>query len=232
MIPWLGRAHDFPPLERALNQPNGLLAAGGDLSAARLITAYRRGIFPWYSEGEPIMWWSPDPRMVLYPAELRVSRSLRKALRRDDYEIRVDTAFADVMRACADPRPGQAGTWVSPAMISAYSALHKHGYAHCVETWRSDTLIGGLYGVAIGHAFFGESMFSRVTDASKLALVHLVRQLARWEFGLIDCQMRTAHLARLGAREIARAEFSRQLQQLVNYALEPGVWIFDRDLAG
>jgi leucyl/phenylalanyl-tRNA--protein transferase len=232
MIPWLGRAHDFPPLERALNQPNGLLAAGGDLSAARLITAYRRGIFPWYSEGEPIMWWSPDPRMVLYPAELRVSRSLRKALRRDDYEIRVDTAFADVMRACADPRPGQAGTWVSPAMISAYSALHTHGYAHCVETWRSDTLIGGLYGVAIGHAFFGESMFSRVTDASKLALVHLVRQLARWEFGLIDCQMRTAHLARLGAREIARAEFSRQLQQLVNYALEPGVWIFDRDLAG
>jgi leucyl/phenylalanyl-tRNA--protein transferase len=232
MIPWLGRAYDFPPLERALEQPNGLLAAGGDLSAGRLIAAYRRGIFPWYSEGEPIMWWSPDPRMVLYPAELRVSRSLRKALRRDDYEIRVDTAFADVMRACADPRPGQAGTWVSPAMISAYSALHKHGYAHCVETWRSDTLIGGLYGVAIGHAFFGESMFSRVTDASKLALVHLVRQLARWEFGLIDCQMRTAHLARLGAREIARAEFSRQLQQLVNYALEPGVWIFDRDLAG
>jgi leucyl/phenylalanyl-tRNA--protein transferase len=157
---------------------------------------------------------------------------LRKALRREDYEIRVDTAFAEVMRACADPRPGQAGTWVSPAMISAYSALHKHGYAHCVETWRSDTLVGGLYGVAIGHAFFGESMFSRVTDASKLALVHLVRQLARWEFGLIDCQMRTAHLARLGAREIARAEFSRELQQLVNYALEPGVWIFDRDLAG
>lgn len=232
MIPWLGRAYDFPPLERALEQPNGLLAAGGDLSAGRLIAAYRRGIFPWYSEGEPIMWWSPDPRMVLYPAELRVSRSLRKALRREDYEIRVDTAFAEVMRACADPRPGQAGTWVSPAMISAYSALHKHGYAHCVETWRSDTLVGGLYGVAIGHAFFGESMFSRVTDASKLALVHLVRQLARWEFGLIDCQMRTAHLARLGAREIARAEFSRQLQQLVNYALEPGVWIFDRDLAG
>jgi leucyl/phenylalanyl-tRNA--protein transferase len=232
MIPWLGRAYDFPPLERALEQPNGLLAAGGDLSAGRLIAAYRRGIFPWYSEGEPIMWWSPDPRMVLYPAELRVSRSLRKALRREDYEIRVDTAFAEVMRACADPRPGQAGTWVSPAMISAYSALHKHGYAHCVETWRSDTLVGGLYGVAIGHAFFGESMFSRVTDASKLALVHLVRQLARWEFGLIDCQMRTAHLARLGAREIARGEFSRQLQQLVNYALEPGVWIFDRDLAG
>ncbi len=232
MIPWLGRAHDFPPLERALMQPNGLLAAGGDLSAGRLIAAYRRGIFPWYSEGEPIMWWSPDPRMVLYPAELRVSRSLRRALRRDDYEIRVDTAFAEVMRACADPRPGQAGTWVSPAMISAYSLLHKHGHAHCVETWRSDTLIGGLYGVAIGHAFFGESMFSRATDASKLALVHLVRQLARWGFGLVDCQMRTAHLARLGAREIARAEFSRQLQQLVNYALEPGVWIFDRDLTG
>jgi len=232
MIPWLGRTHEFPPLERALDEPNGLLAAGGDLSAGRLIAAYRRGIFPWFSEGEPIMWWSPDPRMVLYPPQLRVSRSLRKALRRDDYEIRVDTAFAAVMRACAEPRPGQAGTWVSPAMVSAYSALHMRGYAHCVETWCSGTLVGGLYGVAIGRAFFGESMFSRVNDASKLALVHLVRQLTRWKFGLIDCQMRTDHLARLGAREIARAEFSRQLQQLVNYALEPGVWIFDHDLAG
>ena len=135
MIPWLGRAHEFPPLERALKQPNGLLAAGGDLSTGRLIAAYERGIFPWFSEGEPILWWSPDPRMVLYPAELRVSRSLRKTLRRGTFEIRVDTAFGQVMRACAEPRPGQAGTWISPAMISAYSALHMRGYAHCVETW-------------------------------------------------------------------------------------------------
>ena len=230
MIPWLGRAHDFPPLERALDEPNGLLAAGGDLSAGRLLAAYRRGIFPWFSAGEPILWWSPDPRMVLYPAEIRVSRSLRKALRRDDYEIRVDTAFGAVMRACAEPRPQQAGTWIVPAMVSAYSALHAQGYAHSVETWREGLLVGGLYGVAIGRVFFGESMFARVTDASKLALVHLARQLGRWRFGIIDCQMRTAHLASLGAREIARARFSRELQQLVNYPAEPGTWTFDRDL--
>ena len=231
MIPWLGRAHDFPPLEHALDQPNGLLAAGGDLSAGRLLAAYRRGIFPWFGEGEPILWWSPDPRMVLYPAELRVSRSLRKALRRDDYEIKVDTAFDAVMQACAEPRPQQAGTWIVPAMISAYAELHARGFAHSVETWRAGNLVGGLYGVAIGKAFFGESMFSRATDASKLALVHLARQLERWQFGIIDCQMRTAHLASLGAREIARERFSRHLQQLVNYREEPGYWTFDRDLA-
>ena len=231
MIPWLGRAHDFPPLERALDQPNGLLAAGGDLSPGRLLAAYRRGIFPWFSEGEPILWWSPDPRMVLYPAEVRVSRSLRKALRRDDYEVRVDSAFAAVMAACAEPRPHQAGTWIVPAMISAYAALHARGYAHSVETWRGGDLVGGLYGVAIGRAFFGESMFARSTDASKIALVHLARQLERWRFGLIDCQMRTAHLATLGAREISRERFSRALEQLVNYPAEPRTWIFDRDLA-
>ena len=226
MIPWLGRAHDFPPLERALDQPNGLLAAGGDLSAGRLLAAYRRGIFPWFSEGEPILWWSPDPRMVLYPAEVRVSRSLRKALRRDEQEIRVDTAFTAVMRACAEPRPQQAGTWIVPAMIGAYAELHACGYAHSVETWRAGELVGGLYGVAIGRAFFGESMFTRATDASKVALVHLARQLERWQFGMIDCQMRTAHLAALGAREIARARFSRDLQQLVNYPAEPRTWTF------
>jgi leucyl/phenylalanyl-tRNA--protein transferase len=231
MIPWLGRAHEFPPLERALDHPNGLLAAGGDLSPGRLLCAYKRGIFPWFSEGEPILWWSPDPRMVLYPAELRVSRSLRKALRRDDYEIRVDSAFAAVMQACAAPRPNQPGTWIGPAMMSAYAHLHARGHAHSVETWRSGELVGGLYGVAIGRAFFGESMFARATDASKLALVHLVRQLSRWQFGIVDCQMRTAHLATLGAREISRARFSRELQQLVNYPAEPGYWTFDRDLA-
>jgi len=230
MIPWLGRAHDFPPLERALDQPNGLLAAGGDLSAGRLLAAYSRGIFPWFSDGEPILWWSPDPRMVLYPAEVRVSRSLRKALRRDEHEVRVDTAFTAVMRACAEPRPHQAGTWIVPAMIGAYAELHARGYAHSVETWRAGELVGGLYGVAIGRAFFGESMFARATDASKVALVHLARQLERWQFGMIDCQMRTAHLASLGAREITRSRFSRALQQLVNYPAEPRTWTFDRDL--
>jgi leucyl/phenylalanyl-tRNA--protein transferase len=230
MIAWLGRTHEFPPLEHALAQPNGLLAAGGDLSVQRLLAAYGRGIFPWFSESEPILWWSPDPRMVLYPAELRVSRSLRKSLRRDDYEIRVDTEFSTVIHACAEPRSNQTGTWISPAMIAAYCALHKHGYAHSVETWREGNLMGGLYGVAIGRAFFGESMFSRATDASKLAFVHLVRQLERWQFGIIDCQMRTAHLASLGAREIGRAQFARALPQLVNYPMEYGNWTFDRDL--
>jgi leucyl/phenylalanyl-tRNA--protein transferase len=232
MIPWLGRTHAFPPLESALAEPNGLLAAGGDLSAERLLAAYRRGIFPWFSEGDPILWWSPDPRMVLYPAELKVSRSLRKSLRRDDYEIRVDTCFSEVMAACSEPRAGQAGTWISPAMIDAYTALFSQGYAHSVETWRGDRLVGGLYGLALGRAFFGESMFARAADASKLALVHLVRQLERWEFGLIDCQMRTTHLASLGAREISRAAFSRQVEQLVHYPQPSGSWTFDRDLVG
>jgi len=232
MIPWLGRAYAFPPLDRALAEPNGLLAAGGDLSVGRLLAAYRNGIFPWFSEGEPILWWSPDPRMVLYPAEVKVSRSLGKALRRSDHEIRVDTAFRAVIEACAEPRAGQAGTWISPAMMQAYEALHRQGYAHSVETWREGRLAGGLYGVAIGRAFFGESMFSRVTDSSKLALVHLARQLERWSYGLIDCQMRTPHLASLGAREIARSRFSRELEQLVHYPQEPRAWIFDRDLAG
>jgi leucyl/phenylalanyl-tRNA---protein transferase len=232
VIPWLGREYVFPPLEAALEEPNGLLAAGGDLSPGRLLAAYRLGIFPWFSEDDPILWWSPDPRMVLYPAELRVTRSLRKTLKRDDYDIRVDTEFRTVMRTCAEPRPGQHGTWITARMLQAYFTLHERGYAHSVETWREGQLIGGLYGVAIGRAFFGESMFSHATDASKLALVHLVRQLERWQFGFIDCQMRTAHLASLGAREVPRAQFSRSLQQLVNYPSEPAVWAFDRDLAG
>jgi leucyl/phenylalanyl-tRNA--protein transferase len=232
VIPWLGREYVFPPLENALDEPNGLLAAGGDLAPGRLLAAYRRGIFPWFSDDDPILWWSPDPRMVLYPAELRVSRSLRKTLRRTDYEIRVDTAFRAVMQACAEPRPGQEGTWITSRMLAAYCTLHERGHAHSVETWDGGTLIGGLYGVAVGRVFFGESMFSRASDASKLALVHLVRQLERWRFGLIDCQMRTNHLASLGAREIPREHFARQLEQLVNYPPEPAVWAFDRDLAG
>jgi len=224
VIPWLQPGEAFPPVERALSTPNGLLAAGGDLSPERLLAAYRLGIFPWYSEGEPILWWSPDPRMVLFPVELKVSRSLAKSLRNRRYEIRFDTAFEAVMQACAAPREGQAGTWISAEMIRAYLQLHRLGWAHSVETWIDGELAGGLYGMAIGRAFFGESMFTRARDASKLALVHLVQHLAREGYGLIDCQMRTPHLASMGAREIPRAGFSARLRELVHCGDVPGSW--------
>ena len=232
MIPWLYPTDPFPPLDTALEYPNGLLAAGGDLSVPRLLDAYRRGIFPWYSEGEPILWWSPNPRMALFPWELRVSRSLAKRLRRRDYEVRADTAFDAVMKGCAAPRGGQAGTWITPQMTRAYRALRAQGYAHSVETWIGGELAGGLYGVAIGGMFYGESMFTRVTDASKIAFVHLVRQLERWRFGLIDCQMRTAHLESLGAREISRRDFTSRMQELLNYRHYPGPWRFSHDPPG
>lgn len=230
MIPWL-TAHDrFPPVERALKDPNGLLAAGGELSLPRLIEAYENGIFPWYSDGQPILWWSPDPRMVLFPAEIRISRSLRKRIARRNYEVRADTAFDSVIRACSAPRAGHEGTWITDDMAEAYSALARAGYAHSVETWIGGELAGGLYGVAIGRMFYGESMFTRIPDASKIALAHLVRQLERWEFGMIDCQMKTAHLARFGAREIARADFMRRLVKLVNYPRSTRKWRLDDDL--
>ncbi len=231
MIPWLGPLDPFPPLASALREPNGLLAVDGDLSPERLIQAYSRGIFPWFGEGEPILWWSPDPRMVLFPAELKVSRSLHKTLRRGHYEIRTDTAFREVMRGCAEPRNGQPGTWITPAMIAAYTRLHEMGLAHSVETWMDGELAGGLYGVALGRMFYGESMFSRRTDASKIAFVHLARQLERWGFGMIDCQMKTTHLASLGAREIPRDEFVRRLAELVGAPSVEGIWKFDHDLA-
>jgi leucyl/phenylalanyl-tRNA--protein transferase len=217
LIDWLTPDGEFPPLERALREPNGLLAAGGDLSPERLLQAYRRGIFPWFSRGEPILWWSPDPRMVLFPGELKISRSLKKTLRRGDFEARADTAFEQVIEACGHPRPGQRGTWITPQMRQAYTRLHHLGVAHSVETWRYDELLGGLYGIAIGRMFYGESMFSRVSDASKVALVYLVWQLHRWGFELIDCQMNTPLLASFGAREIPRAEFTRRVSELVNY---------------
>lgn len=218
MITWLGQDAPFPPLESALREPNGLLAIGGDLSPRRLLDAYRRGIFPWYSEGDPILWWSPDPRMVLYPQALRITRSLAKVLRNKAYVVRYDTAFDEVMRGCAAPREDQAGTWISAEMRAAYRRLHELGYAHSVETWIDGELSGGLYGVAIGRAFFGESMFTRVRDASKIALAHLVRRLAAEDYGMIDCQMYTEHLARLGATEIPRREFARRLAELVDYS--------------
>ena len=225
MIAWLGADTPFPPLAAAQKEPNGLLAVGGDLSPRRLLDAYRRGIFPWYSAGDPILWWSPDPRMVLFPDELRVTRSLAKTLRNKAHEVRFDTAFDGVMRGCAAPRPGQGGTWIGPEMRAAYRKLHDLGYAHSVETWIDGELAGGLYGVAIGGAFFGESMFSRARDASKIALVALVRRLAADGYRLIDCQMHTAHLESLGAREIPRAEFARRVKDLVDYPRSPGRWL-------
>jgi leucyl/phenylalanyl-tRNA---protein transferase len=230
VIPWLEPEQPFPPVHRALREPNGLLAAGGDLSVKRLVAAYRQGIFPWYGEGQPVLWWSPDPRMVLYPREIAVSRSLRKRLRKRDFELRVDTCFVRVIHACAEPRAGQGGTWITDDMLEAYASLHAAGMAHSVETWIDGELTGGLYGVALGGVFFGESMFSRATDASKIALVHLARQLERWNFGIVDCQMATTHLASLGAREIPRKDFVRALSELVNYPTRTGKWRFDNDL--
>ncbi|MEO8442166.1 MAG: leucyl/phenylalanyl-tRNA--protein transferase [Betaproteobacteria bacterium] len=229
MIRWLRPGDPFPPLTQALAEPNGLLAAGGELSAARLIDAYRNGIFPWFNSGQPILWWSPDPRMVLIPRELKVARSLAKILRNRDYEVRADTDFRQVICACAEPRATDDGTWISAEMIAAYCALHQRGIAHSLETWIGGELAGGLYGVAIGRMFYGESMFTRAPDASKIALVHLARELQRRDFGMIDCQMYTRHLASFGAREIPRADFVRKLQELVNCPLAPGRWTIDRD---
>lgn len=231
MIPWLTPHAPFPSLEAALAKPNGLLAAGGDLSPQRLIEAYRCGIFPWFNANEPILWWSPDPRMVLLPSELRISRSLNKVLNKGNYEIRMDSAFSQVMQACAAPRRGQSGTWIHPEMISAYAELHEIGLAHSVETWVNGELMGGLYGISQGKMFFGESMFSRIPDASKVAFVHLVRQLQRWDFGMIDCQMKTVHLASFGAREIPRTEFSQRLKKLVNHPERVEKWCFDYESA-
>ncbi len=226
MIPWLGPDTHFPPVEQATAHPNGLLAAGGDLSVARLVEAYRNGIFPWFNEDQPILWWSPDPRMVLFPAELKVSRSLDKILRNSSFEVRADTAFRDVIQSCRMPRRDQDGTWITAPMVEAYCELHRAGIAHSVETWLDGELVGGLYGIALGRAFFGESMFMRSTGASKVALVTLVRRLERWGFGMVDCQMNTAHLASFGAREIPRADFTRRLRELIHYPPVPAPWRF------
>jgi leucyl/phenylalanyl-tRNA--protein transferase len=220
VLTWLVAGHAFPPAEKALKEPNGLLAAGGDLSAARLLEAYRSGIFPWYSGSEPLLWWSPDPRMVLYCEELKVSRSLEKNLRNKGYQLKVDSAFPQVLKGCAARKE----TWLGKEMQAAYRALHRAGHAHSFETWQEGELVGGLYGVAIGRMFYGESMFSRATDASKVALVHLVSFLKEKGFPLIDCQVKTPLLASLGAREIPRRSFLRQVAALVNYAEPSGKW--------
>ncbi len=228
MIPWLRPGMPVPSVATALTEPNGLLAAGGELTVPRLLDAYGQGIFPWFNPGEPILWWSPDPRMVLFPDEFKISRSLKKTLLHADYKVRVDTAFARVMRGCAEPRSMGGGTWIDAPMMTAYGALHEAGYAHCFETWMAgeygEELVGGLYGVAVGRVFFGESMFSRKTDASKIALAHLVAHLGRHGFGVIDCQMKTAHLASLGARAIPRNEFGHLLAEWTRQVPQPGAW--------
>jgi leucyl/phenylalanyl-tRNA--protein transferase len=217
MIPWLNRNDLFPPIGRALATPNGLLCAGADLSPGRLIAAYSKGIFPWFSEGDPILWWSPDPRMVLFPGELRVSRSLRKTVARGAYETRFDHDFRAVIEACASPRAADGGTWIVPEMIEAYVRLHELGFAHSVESWQEGRLAGGLYGLALGRVFFGESMFTRAPDASKAALVQLVERLKARGFRVIDCQQSTGHLASLGAREIPRKAFAQILEDSIQY---------------
>lgn len=231
MIPLLGSADPFPPVESALDDPNGLLAAGGGLGVERLVAAYSRGIFPWFNAGDPVLWWTPDPRMVLFVREMKIARSLRKRLRKRDYTVTADRAFKDVLGGCAAPRSGDRGTWIVASMRRAYVQLFAAGFAHSVEVWHDDALVGGLYGVAIGRMFFGESMFSRQTDASKIALAYAAAQLDRWGFVLIDCQMSTAHLASLGARDIPRHEFTRAIEPLVQETPVPAPWAFDADLA-
>ena len=213
----------FPDPQRALREPDGLLAVGGDLAPARLLAAYRRGIFPWYESGQPILWWSPDPRAILVPDELRISTSLRKTLRIHGLGVTLDSAFAAVVRGCAAPRARQRGTWLTQEMQAAYGRLHDMGYAHSIEVWDGDTLAGGLYGVALGRVFFGESMFSRVRDASKIALVRLASEARVRGIELIDCQVHSQHLASLGSRSMSRQEFLRLLERLCEDA-HPASW--------
>ncbi|MEN8231232.1 MAG: leucyl/phenylalanyl-tRNA--protein transferase [Thermodesulfobacteriota bacterium] len=213
----------FPPAELAEN--NGLLAIGGDLSPERLLLAYRRGIFPWYSEGEPLLWWSPSPRLVIFPAEFKVPKRLSRLMRQEKYSVTMDIAFRQVITACADTDARQEkGTWITDEMIEAYCHLHDMGYAHSVECWLDDDLVGGLYGISLGSTFFGESMFSKEPNSSKIALVHLMNKLQEWNFDLIDCQMKTEHLMQFGAREIPGNEFQRLLDKSSARDDQKGKW--------
>jgi leucyl/phenylalanyl-tRNA--protein transferase len=224
---WLSAAAGadaFPPVSEALTEPNGLLAAGGDLTPERLLAAYRQGIFPWYQEGQPILWWSPDPRAVLMPDALKVSRSLRRSLKKRRFEFRVDTAFERVVAACAEPRGYGGGTWITAEMAAAYERLHRLGWAHSFETWADGLLVGGLYGVGIGRVFFAESMFTRVTDASKVALVHGVDLLRSRNIELVDCQVASAHTRSLGVVDIPRSEFLSLIRSLCTLSARPETW--------
>lgn len=221
---WLSDSQDltwFPPVDAALKDPDGLLAAGGGLSMERLLAAYRRGIFPWYNAGQPVLWWSPDPRSVLFPSEFRISRSLRKSQRNRGYQTRINTAFDAVIAACAEPRASGPGTWITSEMAAAYRKLHALGFAHSIETWRDADLVGGLYGIALGRLFFGESMFSRAADASKVALARLVGECRAQDIALIDCQVTSSHLERLGARALPREDFTKLVEI---HACAPSAW--------
>jgi leucyl/phenylalanyl-tRNA--protein transferase len=227
-IPWLDPADlSFPPIEAALDDPNGLLAVGGDLSLPRLLNAYRNGIFPWFEDSQPILWWSPHPRAVIYPERLYINRSLRKALRRNDVEVSFDQDFAGVLNGCAQLSPKRPGTWITDDMRAAYLELHCAGWAHSVEVWRNKKLIGGLYGVAIDKMFYGESMFSREANASKIAFVHLCGQLQEWGYPLIDCQVSNDYLESMGAEELDRASFKKYLQSYACGQGKPKKWVLD-----
>jgi len=225
-LPWLSENHQFPPVSTAL--ADGLLASGGDLSPARLLNAYRQGIFPWFNVDSPILWWSPDPRMVLIPEQINISKSLKRTLNKQPYTVTFDQAFTAVMTACAQPRDdeleAESSTWIHPDMIAAYTQLHQQGYAHSVECWADGRLVGGLYGVAIGRVFFGESMFSFARDSSKVALVILCQQLQKWGVPLIDCQLYSAHLASMGAIEIDRDDFVAVLDQFCPLEPDAASW--------
>jgi len=220
----------FPPVDLA--SPEGLLAIGGDLAAARLLEAYKHGIFPWYSQGQPIMWWSPDPRALLFSGNIKISRSLAKTIRQNRFTVSFDRVFPDVVQACSEPRETQAetGTWITPAMMAAYCKLHEMGHAHSVEVWQSEKLVGGLYGISLGRAFFGESMFSRVSNSSKIALAMLAKQLERWHFHFIDCQLPSDHLGSLGVEPVTREKFLRELKKALTFKDKPGAWYFDDDI--
>jgi leucyl/phenylalanyl-tRNA--protein transferase len=219
---------EFPATEQALSYPNGLLAVGGDLSIERLLLAYQQGIFPWYEDPQPILWWSPDPRSVLFPAEFKLSRSLRKTLRRNSFRITCDRAFHRVLSGCAAPRARERGTWITNSMARAYMGLHRAGHAHSIEVWdRNDQLVGGLYGVAQGRVFFGESMFSRSTDASKVALVALIYLMRQHGYEVIDCQVESAHLNSMGARNISRLDFEQYLAQTSGNQPDQAKWQLD-----
>lgn len=219
----------FPDPKNA--EPEGLLAVGGDLTPQRILLAYSMGIFPWYSAGQPILWWSPDPRLVIEPLNLRISKSLKRTLKSNKFTLRFDERFQRVIENCAEKeRPGQEGTWITPEIQEAYLTLHQMGYAHSVETYFEGKLVGGLYGLSLGKAFFGESMFSSRSDASKVALVSLSRELVKWDFSLIDCQVTTPHLLRMGAREISRNQFIQRVQKALNFETKRGKWTADEGL--
>ena len=223
-------ADQFPDLRYALEEPNGLLAFGGDLSAERLIAAYERGIFPWYSKDEPILWWSPNPRSVIFPEKFKLSRSLKKTIKKRHFTITLDTCFSDVISKCSQPRSYSSDTWITEEMMQAYIRLHDLKIAHSVEVWKDEELVGGLYGVSLGKAFFGESMFSTASDASKVALAYLIEQVKIWGFKLIDCQVSSEHMSSLGAVDIPRDMFMQLLSNECSGETRLKQWSFDPDI--